>query len=120
VRFSENSFKIPDLSLPPWYTSRLFWYSGVTVLLYCRLGYLEVVWIVCANLPLVRLASVASAVNPHWGEKGSKPLFNLNHKHKNDLMLAFFIFLHRQEFIFLFLNKHKYFYSLAFFVKQIC
>ncbi len=54
------------------------------------LGYLEVVWIVLANLPLGRLASVASAVNPHLGENGSKPLFNLNHKHKNDL-ISFFL-----------------------------
>ncbi len=63
------------------------------------LGYLEVVWIVCANLPLGRLASVASvasAVNPHWGENGSRPLFNLNHNYKNDLMLALFIFFHGQ------------------------
>jgi hypothetical protein len=31
------------------------------------LGYLEVVWIVYANLPLRRLASVRT-VNPHWGK----------------------------------------------------
>ncbi len=35
---------------------------------------------------------LVSALSISIEENGSNPLFNLNHKHKNDLMLALFIF----------------------------
>ncbi len=45
------------------------------------LGYLEIVWIVHANFPHGRLASVRT-VNPHWGKMVQAFTdLNLNHKH---------------------------------------